>query len=143
MKEITGNIWDFHDIGHTIGITTNGSVTKKGSAVMGRGVALQAKQKFVTLPWMLADKIKTYGNVPFHFPELRLITIPVKHLWMEKADLTIITTSLTSIARWGHISQLYLVRPGCGSGGLPWSTVKLMIQPLLGNRFVIVDNSSG
>ena len=44
MKEVTGNIWDYPaDI---VCITTNGSTTRNGSAVMGKGIALQAKERY-------------------------------------------------------------------------------------------------
>lgn len=37
MKEAVGNLWDFHEQGKWIVITTNGSVNMAGYAVMGRG----------------------------------------------------------------------------------------------------------
>lgn len=49
LKEITGDIWDFWNRGHYIVIPTNGSVKKNGEAVMGKGLALQAKEKISEL----------------------------------------------------------------------------------------------
>lgn len=46
MKEIKGNIWDYHDLGFTICIPTNGYVKKNGCAVMGGGLALQANRRY-------------------------------------------------------------------------------------------------
>lgn len=57
MKEVTGNIWDYHEKGYWIVITTNGTVKANGEAVMGRGVALQAKRKYQGLPWRLGQEI--------------------------------------------------------------------------------------
>jgi len=43
MKEVIGNIWNYYNKGNWIVITTNGTIKKNGEAVMGRGVALEAK----------------------------------------------------------------------------------------------------
>lgn len=35
-------------------------------------------------------------------------------------------------------------RPGCGSGGLQWATVRPVIEPILeSDRYVIVDRAGG
>ena len=47
MKEIVGDIWDYcGKTGYMIGITTNGEIRKDGKAVMGKVIALQAKERF-------------------------------------------------------------------------------------------------
>lgn len=50
MKEVYGDIWEYHKQGYWIVITTNGFVKKNGCAVMGRGVAKQAVTKYPSLP---------------------------------------------------------------------------------------------
>lgn len=45
MKETFGNIWELAKPYDGIVITTNGYVNKRGEAVMGKGIAYQAKQR--------------------------------------------------------------------------------------------------
>jgi len=63
-KEEAGmvNIWEIIQNDDFLIITTNGWINKKGEAVMGRGIALQAKKNFPDLPRILASKIKQEGN---------------------------------------------------------------------------------
>jgi hypothetical protein len=65
MVEFTGNIWTYP--ADVVIITTNGTVTKKGECVMGRGCAKEAKDLFPGLPKALGDKIKKEGNHPYLF----------------------------------------------------------------------------
>jgi len=66
MKEITGDIWDFYEKGFWIVITTNGNVKDNGEAVMGKGIALQARQRYPLLPSMLGKGILEIGNCLQH-----------------------------------------------------------------------------
>ena len=90
MKEITGNIWDYlgeKDV--VLCITTNGYVKGNGAAVMGRGVALQAKSHFPGIEYELGKLIKDHGNlVQFLTGAMTaaVIAFPVKHRWREPAD---------------------------------------------------------
>ena len=145
MKEITGDLWDFHDAGEWIAITTNGDVNKRGDAVMGRGVALQAKQRYPHLPRELAHcLVQKDGNLPHVFRDLRIITFPVKHHWFNAADFDLIKQSAWLI--WDLMEDLddppevlYLPRPGCGNGGLSWDDVQPILEPIFDDRFVVVS----
>jgi len=82
MREITGNLFEQTDA-CAIAITTNGFVKRNGEAVMGRGCAAQAKNKWPTLPRELGTNIKTVGNIPsllFSLAELpyNVLSFPVK-----------------------------------------------------------------
>src|SRR5579859_3690990 len=90
MKEITGNLWMSHATGQLIAITTNGDVNSQGRAVMGRGVAKQAATRYPYFPIEVANHIKQRGNHVHLFPQLSLVTYPVKHHWNEIADLDLI-----------------------------------------------------
>lgn len=85
MIEIYGNIWFYYNKGYNICITTNGFVRKDGCAVMGRGTALQAKQRFSKLDRKLGDMLggpTTVGNPStwLLIEEIapRIFTFPVK-----------------------------------------------------------------
>lgn len=137
MKEIIGNLWDFHRQGHWVVITTNGVVRRDGACVMGRGVARQAARKFPHLPYELGAKIKAHGNRVHVFSAYRLITFPVKHRWWEKADISLIAISSQQLQRL-PFRKVYLVRPGCGNGQLDWDEVKPLLEQHLDDRFIVV-----
>ena len=88
MIEITGDIWGYYDVGCNICITTNGFVKKNGWAVMGRGIALQAKKRFPNIDIrygnMLGGPTSTGNPNTFMFVEEiapRIFSFPVKRDW--------------------------------------------------------------
>lgn len=149
MREVAGDIWEAHGLGHWIAITTNGIVNRQGKLVMGRGVALQAAKRFDWLPTHLGDRVRDAGNHVHAFPSIRLFSYPVKHHWKEGADLALIersakelvdfVTDLTARKVGPMIHLVCLVRPGCGSGGLEWSQIRPLLAPILDDRFIIVQ----
>ena len=143
MQEIKGNIWDYHKKGYWIVITTNGNVKTNGEAVMGTGVALQAKQRYPGLLTVLGKKIGRYGNVPFILPDFRIVTLPVKHDWRERANAQLIEDKIAELEKawtlWDDQISLYMVRPGCGAGQLDWKDVKPILEKYLDNRFIVVE----
>lgn len=146
MKEITGNLWD--QDADIICITTNGSVKKDGSAVMGRGCALEAKNRLPGLDKRLGTLLAEWGNhvgLLAHLGDKRLYSFPVKHHWKEKANLELVKNSATEIRKMADLSQatrVVIPRPGCGNGGLQWSQVKLLISEILSDeRFMIISDN--
>lgn len=141
MLEKTGNIWDQKC--DALVITTNGSVKRDGNAVMGRGCALEAKEKFPYLPFILGERLEennrayafSYnsldmngeGNANFYW----LVTFPVKHHWREQADLELIDRSvrqLRCVTEAMFWQKVVLPQPGCGNGGRDWETE---VRPIL------------
>lgn len=145
MKEITGDIWDFHKKGYWIVITTNGNVRANGEAVMGKGIALQAKQKFPDLPKALGQSIRFCGNVVRilgqpPFLDYRIVSFPTKHNWWEKADPSLIEEGCKTLSTtWPKDKDLYMVRPGCSNGQLDWKDVKPILEKYLDDRFAVVE----
>lgn len=142
MREIQGNIWYYYQLGHWITITTNGTVNRGGACVMGRGVALEAKNRFGGLPYRLGRHLQMYGNRPRCFHDLRIITFPVKFHYSQKADLGLIEESCRILVEGMvllGLDRLYMVRPGCGNGGLNWKDVKPVLERYLDDRFIIVQ----
>lgn len=142
MKEVKGDIWDCHDRGHWIVITTN-SVVNSSRAVMGKGIALEAKERFSELPILLGEKLTRWGNHVYLFrPPIRLITFPTKEDWRLNSLPTLIAQSAFELMMmWkGSIRQptIYMPRPGCGNGGLDWKDVKPILERYLDDRFVVV-----
>ena len=141
MKEIKGDIWDYYAKGCWIVITTNGTVKKNGEAVMGRGVALEAKQKFPGIAADLGIPLSRIGNHVFWLED-RIFSFPVKHEWYQKADIKLIERScleLENLTTDKKVEKIYMVRPGCGNGGLDWKDVKPILEKYLDDRFIIVE----
>lgn len=146
MREIIGDIWEYHKLGSPIVITTNGYVKQSGAAVMGRGVALEAARRYPEIQGHLGACIREYGNVPFYMSSWKILTLPVKHHWAEPADIDLILHSLRLLEAQVQFRltardrPIYMVRPGCGNGQLNWEkTVKPRIAPLLNDDYVIVE----
>jgi len=144
MREIEGDIWDFHKAGFFIVIPTNGFVKNDGECVMGRGLAYEAKRRFPDLPLELGKRIREYGNVVFVFVKYRIITFPVKYNWYEKADMDLIRRSAIGLREMfrfnliGMPTPVYLPKVGCGNGKLNWFEVRAMLEMLLNDDFIVV-----
>ena len=146
MIEVTGDLWEVAADARVI--TTNGLVKKNGEAVMGRGVAKQAAERYRELPRLLGERLRQVGNHVSLFifglvsgDEL-IISFPVKHNWWEKAAPELIKRSAKELVRLADKYEWQVVvlpRPGCGNGGLRWEDVKPIVEPLLDGRFVIVE----
>lgn len=139
MIEITGNLWNVEADVRVI--TTNGFIKKNGQAVMGRGCALEAAKKYVELPLQLGKLLNQFGNHCFYFETKSLITFPVKHDWMDYADLNLIQRSakeLCELTNRYKFTNVVLPRPGCGNGGLEWQDVKPILEDQLDDRFSVI-----
>jgi len=146
MIEVYGNLWD-HYIrpGVLVFITTNGTVARRGLAVMGRGCAREAKEQFPGIDLVLAEAIERNGNVPnFLGP---LATFPVKHEWHMRADPVLIERSAAIIGSWrrpGHPTgdqypTFVIPRPGCGNGHLSWDEVKPILAKYLDDQCLVIS----
>lgn len=127
-------------------VTTNGTVKPNGRAVMGRGTAKQATERYFAVQLALGGLLKAHGNcvqilvlpVDGRAP---VVAFPVKHEWHEKASLSLIGQSareLVALADQHGWKTVLLPRPGCGNGGLKWGEVRLVLQPILDDRFTAV-----
>ena len=142
MKELTGDLWEVEADARVI--TTNGAVRKDGQAVTGRGVALQAKERWPIVASRLGAHLRVHGNVPsiLSVHEGPLISLPVKHHWRERADLSLIRLSLQLLVKLVDdfgLQRVVLPRPGCGNGGLSWPDVKPLLEAQLDDRFTVVE----
>lgn len=151
MIEVSGNLWTYlHEKPIIRCITTNGMVKRDGTCVMGRGCAKEAAKVYPELPKLLGSSIKIHGNVVRFFPHLgsgdAIIVFPVKHRWMEPADLTLIRDSAETLNRlalkWNK-NVFLLPRPGCGNGRLKWEDVKPLLEFLPDNVLVITKEAGG
>lgn len=146
MIEITGDLWEHP--AQVRAITTNGTVKKDGTAVMGAGCAKEAKERFPGIDKALGSLLAQHGNRCFKIvagePPTTLLTFPVKHNWKEKADPQLICDSCMQAfdmaTKFGW-TDIVIPRPGCGNGGLDYEAeVKEIVSVLLDDRFKIITN---
>jgi len=137
MLVAKGNIWTY-DADWRI-ITTNGFVKNNGEAVMGRGVAWQAREKFPGLALRFGEYLNQKGNHVGIFEDIKLITMPVKHHWIDDASLKLIERSALELTSLPYDATFVLPRPGCGNGRLLWPDVKAVIEQHLDDRFTVLE----
>jgi hypothetical protein len=142
MLEASGNIWDYE--ADAIVITTNGTTKKDGSAVMGRGVAEQAKESFPGIDRTLGELLEQYGlQVHLVWQNPNIVAFPVKRDWWEKASLGLIARSALELVELADVmnwTTVIMPRPGCGNGRLRWQDVSKVLSDILDDRFVVVHN---
>lgn len=136
MIEVKGDLWTF-PADYRI-ITTNGYIKRDGTAVMGRGCAKEAVQRYPGIQQELGAMLRQYGNHVLKFKARPLLTFPVKHAWYDPADRDLITRSVTELLRLIQLHKTYVMpRPGCGNGRLLWSEVWPLLRVLPDNVKVI------
>lgn len=154
VKQYTGDIWDMHGVGWHIVIPTNLYVKDNGEAVMGRGLALQATQRWPNLKVWYGYHLKEHvrrtpeGRNPrmedINPPgllaidnERNFICLPVKTSWNQGARKTLIEQSLKALAddmRKPILLEASIAIPriGCGNGLLNWEEdVKPLVREFL------------
>lgn len=147
MKESKGDIFDYKgkEVDGII-IPTNGVVTSKGN-VMGKGLALEAKQRFSDFPIAIGNLISTYGlKVYAWHPPLWndpwYIAFPTKYVYWEKSDLELIKgglQTLTELVGTLKLNKIWLPCIGCGLGGLNWEKdVKPLCKEYLNDSFTVI-----
>jgi hypothetical protein len=142
VRQTRGNIWDFHAAGHWIVVPTNGTL-RRNVAVMGKGLAREAAQRFPDLPYALGEQMRDDPYRVYAFPN-RIIALPTKFDWWDRlADPGLIVAGCRSLATMACPDQgihppVYIPCLGCGQGGLSWTYVRDLIAPILDNRFVVV-----
>jgi len=141
MLETVGDIWEHADRGAIIVITTNGSLTRDGRAIFGRGVARQAALRFPGIAEKLGRALAEQGC---HVYDLGsgVVSFPVEETAWSQPDLRIIARSaqeLRLLADRSGWQRVLVPRPGCGGGGLAWKDVGPLLAPWFDGRFVIIS----
>lgn len=140
MLETIGDIWEYAETS-VIVITTNGSLTKDGRAVMGRGVARQAAVRFPMIVEKLGRLLAEQGSHVFALG-CGIVAFPVEETAWSLPDLLIISRSaeeLRVLADRSGWQQVLVPRPGCGGGGLAWKEVQPLLEPWLDDRFIVIS----
>ena len=149
MIERVGDIW--RSEARVICITTNGMTRINGNGIMGAGIAKQARNRVRHIETALGIGIRTFGNVVqrigvWESPGgifIEILSFPTKNDWRDPSDLELIQKSAEALTRWheknGRPDNTYaLTRPGCGNGGLDWTVVRSVLEPILReDRYII------
>jgi hypothetical protein len=140
MHETVGDIWSYAERGEIIAITTNGSLTRDGRAIVGRGVAKQAGHRFPGLAEKLGSLLTESGNHVYDLGD-GIVSFPVEETAWSLPDLRLIARSAQELRQladqsgWLHI---VVPRPGCGGGGLAWVDVEPLLAPWFDDRFLVI-----
>lgn len=141
MREMVGDLWEVKCEARCI--TTNGLTLQDGTAVMGAGIAKQAKARYPWLPRHLGKLLQSRGNHVYYLGQwegAKLVTFPTKHDWRDNSDPELIRQSCRELKNLGYKGVVAMPRPGCGNGGLDWAAVKpILEQELPEDNYVVVD----
>ena len=140
MEEITGDLWDYQGRA-MLALTTNGSLSRDHRAILGRGCARQAGERFPALAQRLGALLHVYGN---HVHELgdNLVSFPVEESAWSLPDLRLIRRSaqeLRALADSAGYKLILVPCPGCGYGGLSWQEVRPLLVDLFDERFLVIS----
>lgn len=140
MIEIEGNIWDYYGVDNfVVCIPVNSQRDSRGLAIMGAGLALEAKLKIKGIATELGLMLK-YGNDVHSLDQGRIRSFPTKYRWKENASLALIQESVYSLgaeARGSPDTIFVMTRVGCGLGKLRWEEVKPILEQLPDNCWVV------
>jgi hypothetical protein len=142
MKEITGDLWDYYNKpGFVVCITTNCCVTKNGRAVMGKGIALQAKLRIPDIDLDLGCWLRSYPTGGVHLLDNgKIMVFPTKYDWRLKSPISLIQRSAyqLGLGAKAHSDWTFILpRPGCANGGLEWEEVRPLLKDLPDNVWII------
>jgi O-acetyl-ADP-ribose deacetylase (regulator of RNase III)/uncharacterized protein YwgA len=111
--------------------------------VMGKGIALQFKERFpenykAYVAAVKREEVKTGSMFVSHLNRMDglqyIVNFPTKQHWKAPSQLEYIREGLVDLRRVLldlHIRSVALPPLGCGNGGLDWATVKPMIEAAL------------
>lgn len=118
--------------------------------VMGKGLALQFKNKFPDYFDYYKEQCKVgrvrIGSVNIYrrnrhikFGKEFIVSFPTKYHWKEKSKLENLEKSLSALKNFClgfKIETIAIPKLGCGEGGLDWKDVK----PIIENEFKDFEN---
>lgn len=156
MKRTTGNLWTMY--AQVKVIPTNGVYRDAGGvppmyqAVMGKGVAFQARILWPGLTIELGNRLQKYGNRVYLFrvPEplrqklqcLYVMTMPTKEQYRENAIMELLETSanqMHDLVTAVGLKDILLPAVGTGCGNLSLQDVTASLDPILDDRFTLVE----
>lgn len=125
----TGDMWTAYEPADLFLVTTNATIRRDGTLVMGRGIAQQARDRFPGLDKALGRQILhicgnqgEYGlSVSPRWPVAKLGAFQVKRHYSQPGSPKLIRRSTTALCIWcakHPNAQVHLNFPGIGNGRL-------------------------
>lgn len=150
MRKVIGDLWTWgadKDHGRWTVIPTNAMTNKNGEAIMGKGLALQAKKKFPKLARYFGSLLPIYGAtvIPLGvWGDYQLIAFPTKYHWEDPSDMALIEKSCRGLlnlmeAATNPPSVVILPCVGTDEGKLTWQAVEPILESYLDDRFVVIE----
>lgn len=145
MIEHTGDMWSAYPQADLFLFTGNGSVTKAGKLVMGRGMALEIRDRFPGLDKAIGNVLRLQPDLwsvehqtfVYHLEVGKKIGVfQVKYHWYDDADLKLIEESALALALWAadHPDKaIHLNYPGIGNGHLSKDAVRRTVAGIWSN----------
>jgi hypothetical protein len=140
------DFWSVYDIrseGSMFVIPVNGSINKHDDAVMGRGLARDAADRYPFLRTEFGTLLRRRQHIVREMVEKQFILFPVKYQWHEQADVELIAGScrqLSLLAKFWKYKMIYMPHVGCGNGGLDWEKdVRLVVEKNLSVPYVVIQ----
>lgn len=150
VREAFGDIWAMD--GDLLCVTTNLKVNSDGEAVMGGGIAREARELYPTIGKELGRAIRdgrrtvVFSGILDQWGMGRdLCAFPTKDHYKNPSTLELIEESAQALASLIEVrgyKNVLLPRPGCGLGGLTWDQVKPVLEKHLDDRVIIVGFAS-
>jgi len=140
MIQLFGNMWDIFVEADIFIFTGNSYVRKDGALVMGRGLALDIRDKIPELAYILGDRIKESPKYGLIIEEdLGLGVFQVKYHFSDNADLDLIRFSCGILSEYANThldKKIHMNYPGIGYGHLSRESVEPIIRELPDNVHV-------
>lgn len=143
MKLLRGDMWSAWERADLFCITTNSFIRSDGTLTMGRGIALQAKQRFPGIERALATHIQHLGAygllISERWPAAKLAAFQTKRHFADNSELKLIQLATDRLLIWAlthHDAEIHLPFPGIGNGRLSREAVLPIIGDLPDNVFV-------
>lgn len=128
MKLHYGNMWDSYEKAGRFLFTGNATVKKDGALVMGRGMALDVRDRFPGIDKRIGSKLIDGAEYNLLVGK-KIGVFQVKNHWSDDSDIDLIIRSLLFLSHWAHNNshvEIHMNYPGIGNGGLdvdivsPW-----------------------
>lgn len=124
-----GNIFNLHDVqNYAHGCNCAGA--------MGKGIALQFKEKFPKMYFeykrLCKEGLFSLGDVfTYNYNDGTVFNLGTQATWKTKADINVVESSLIKMLSYAHQNNIFkiaLPKIGAGLGGLNWNDVKYIID---------------
>lgn len=138
-----GDMWSAFDSADLFLITTNSTIKRDGSLVMGRGIAKQARDRFKGLDFALGQRIKnlsTYGLlISENWPESKLGAFQTKWHSNLPSNPALVGYSIGKLEQFiadNSVMNVHLNFPGIGYGGLDKELLLRTLAVLPNNVYI-------